>query len=190
MLSKPDHEKRYGAMKLVTEDFLEENLFVLGEKGLKRHLRPQLGAQGREIIVEGKKVLNFCSNNYLGLADDVRLRQAAVDSIEQEGLGSGASRLICGNMAAHQNLEEILARFKQTESCLVFSTGYMANVGIISSLFGRDDMIFCDRLNHASVIDGILLSQAKFKRYLHKNMDSLEDPFIFHLIEKKNLVIW
>lgn len=161
-------------MTQVTETFFDETLTSLHQEGLKRDLCLLSGAQKRNIIIEGKKVLNFCSNNYLGLADDVRVGQAAIDCIEREGFGSGASRLVCGNMAAHQQLEKRLAGFKKTENCLVFSTGYMANVGIISSVFGRDDIIFSDRLNHASIIDGMQLSRAKWKRYSHRDMDSLE----------------
>ena len=106
------------------EDFMEDTLSRLHREGLKRDLRQLSGTQGRSVVIDGKRVLNFCSNNYLGLADDARLRQAAIDCIEQEGFGSGASRLVCGNMAAHQSLEEYLARFKGTQRCLVFSTGY------------------------------------------------------------------
>ena len=152
----------------------EEDVLALEREGLKRGLRRVSGAQGRKVILDGKEVLNFCSNNYLGLADDPRLRKAAIERIEQEGVGSGASRLVCGNMAAHRELEDAIARFKGAESCLVFSTGYMANAGIISSVFGRGDMIFCDRLNHASIIDGIILSRAQFKRYPHNDMEALE----------------
>lgn len=156
------------------ETFLEDELAILEEKGLRRRLRRQEGAQGREIIVDGRKVLNFCSNDYLGLAGDPRLREAAVETIAREGLGAGAARLVCGNMPAHQRLEDALARFKGTQGCLFFSTGYMANVGIISSIFGREDIIFSDRFNHASLIDGILLSQARLKRYPHRDMKALE----------------
>lgn len=162
-------------MNITTNQVWDEELVALEQQGLKRCLRGVTGAQGRKIILDGKEVLNFCSNNYLGLADDPRLRRAAVECIEQEGVGSGASRLVCGNMAAHRELEETIARFKGAESCLTFSTGYMANVGIISSVFGRGDMIFCDRLNHASILDGIILSQAKFKRYPHNDMEALEE---------------
>jgi len=161
-------------MTQITETFLDETLTSLHHEGLRRDLRQLSGAQSREVIIEGKKVLNFCSNNYLGLADDPRLGQAAIDCIGQEGFGSGASRLICGNMTAHQRLEQYLAAFKGTENCLVFSTGYMANIGIISSVFGRDDIIFSDRLNHASIIDGVQLSQSKGKRYPHLDMNALE----------------
>ncbi|HBO97852.1 MAG TPA: 8-amino-7-oxononanoate synthase [Candidatus Omnitrophica bacterium] len=161
-------------MDITTCQNWDEELAALERQGLKRCLRDVTGAQGRKIILDGKEVLNFCSNNYLGLADDPRLRRAAVECIEQEGIGSGASRLVCGNMTALRELEETIARFKGAESCLTFSTGYMANVGIISSVFGRDDIIFSDRLNHASIIDGIILSQARFKRYPHNDMEALE----------------
>ncbi len=154
--------------------FFEKSLQDLESKGLKRQLRSVDGAQGREIIVDGRKVLNFCSNNYLGLADDPQLREAAWECIEQEGIGSGASRLVCGNLKAHRELERTIAQFKGSESCLVFSTGYMANVGIISSVFERGDIIFSDKLNHASIVDGMMLSGAAFKRYPHKDMDVLE----------------
>ena len=155
--------------------FLEKSLQDLKTKGLRRHLRSVDGSQGREIIVDGRKVLNFCSNNYLGLADDPRLKQAAMECLQKEGIGSGASRLVCGNMQAHRALEEKIAQFKGAQSCLVFSCGYMANIGIISSVFGRGDIIFSDKLNHASIVDGILLSGAAFKRYPHKDMNVLEE---------------
>jgi len=161
-------------MDQIAETFFDETLATLDHDGLKRGLRQLSGTQGREIVIEGEKVLNFCSNNYLGLADDPRLGQAATACIKQEGFGSGASRLVCGNMSAHQKLEEGIAKFKGAERCLVFSTGYMANVGIISSIFGRDDIIFSDRLNHASIIDGIRLSGARHKRYPHRDMKALE----------------
>ncbi len=156
------------------EKFLQDSLTDLKQKGLRRKLRPVVGAQGPQIIIEDQKVLNLCSNNYLGLANDSRLGQAVVECLKEEGFGSGASRLICGNMPAHRKLEEKLAQFKGAEAALVFSSGYMANVGIISSLFDREDVIFSDRLNHASIIDGILLSGAKMKRYPHCDMEALE----------------
>jgi len=162
-------------MNQVKEIFLENTNVYLHQEGLKRGLRQLSGAQGRCVIIDGKRVLNFCSNNYLGLADDSRLCQAAIDCIGEEGFGSGASRLVCGNMTAHQRLENYIAEFKGTEKCLVFSTGYMANIGIISSIFGRDDIIFSDRLNHASIIDGVQLSHAKWRRYPHRDMGALED---------------
>jgi len=154
--------------------FLNETLLSLERANLKRQLRTVQSSQGREIVIDGKKVLNFCSNNYFGLADDIRLRQSAMEGIAQYGLGSGASRLVCGNMKPFEELEQSIARFKGTESSLVFSSGYMANQGIISSLFDRADIIFSDRLNHASIVDGILLSRAEWKRYPHRDIDALE----------------
>ncbi len=144
------------------------------KENLKRTLRKVKGAQDRTIVLEGKELLNFCSNNYLGLANDKRLLKAAQESMKTEGFGAGASRLVCGNMAAHQELEEKMCQFKKSEGCLVFSSGYMANIGIISALFSKDDIIFSDRLNHASIVDGIKLSGAKFKRYPHSDMKALE----------------
>ncbi len=137
-------------------------------------MRTVSGSQGREIIIDGKMAINFCSNNYLGLADDQRLTDAAIESLKHEGFGAGASRLVCGNLAGHVRLENKMAQFKKTESCLLFNSGYTANVGIISSLFGKDDVIFCDKLNHASILDGILLSSAQYKRYNHADTQSLE----------------
>jgi len=156
-------------------EFLSKKLQELEKVNLRRHLRRIEGSQGPRIMLEGRKVLNFCSNNYLGLADDPRLKQAAAQCMNDSGFGSGASRLICGNFSAHQRLEQKIARFKGTQRALLFSSGYMANVGIISALFDRHDIIFADRLNHASIVDGILLSGARLLRYPHKDMAALED---------------
>ncbi len=161
----------------------------IGSLGLRRSLKNVSSSQGTKIVIDGKEVLNFCSNNYLGLADDFRLREAAVKSIEQEGWGSGASRLVCGNMNAHTQLEQRIARFKGKEACLLFSCGYMANVGIISSLFSREDIIFSDKLNHASIIDGILLSGAQYKRYTHCDMVHLEELLKKYKHEGKKCLI-
>jgi glycine C-acetyltransferase len=147
----------------------------LTSKELRRSMKQVTGKQGREIIINGKTVLNFCSNNYLGLADDPRLIQASLGSLNTEGFGSGASRLVCGNMDSHRRLEEAIAQFKGVERCLFFTSGYMANIGIISALFSREDLIVSDKLNHASIIDGILLSRAESKRYPHKDMVALEE---------------
>ena len=169
--------------------FLEETLTSLEKKNLRRRLRLQDSRHSARIVFEGKDVLNFCSNNYLGLADDERLCQAAREAMDNQGFGSGASRLVCGNMKAHRELENRIAQFKGTEAALTFSTGYMANVGIISSLFGRGDIIFSDKLNHASIIDGIILSQAEFKRYPHQDMQALEDMLKSTIGFKKRAII-
>jgi 8-amino-7-oxononanoate synthase len=146
----------------------------LKEKALFRFLRVASCA-GRETVLDGKKVLNFASNDYLGLACDSRLVDAAKSVMDRSGFGSGASRLVSGNSMEHVCLEEELARFKGVEAALVFSSGYMANVGAISSLVGRNDVVFSDRLNHASIVDGIVLSRARMVRYAHNDADALEE---------------
>ncbi len=156
---------------------------------LLRTLKDVSGSQGRTITVDGQEVLNFCSNNYLGLADDPRLVKAAQQCMEKEGFGSGASRLVCGNMSSHRKLEQRLAEFKKTRACLVFSSGYMANVGIISSVMSPGDIIFSDRLNHASIVDGLLLSRAEFRRYNHKDMNHLEEWLKKTDTGKKKLIV-
>ncbi|HQO57792.1 MAG TPA: 8-amino-7-oxononanoate synthase [Candidatus Omnitrophota bacterium] len=153
---------------------LKAELAALEEKGLHRSLRGLDGAQGRVVRIGGRDCINFCSNDYLGLAADVRLWDAAAASFERSGFGAGASRLVCGTMPEHRRLEERLAAFKGAEGCVLFNCGYMANVGIISSLFGRDDLILSDRLNHASIMDGIVLSRAEFRRYPHCDTAALE----------------
>jgi 8-amino-7-oxononanoate synthase len=154
--------------------FLEKDLAQIESLGLRRALKSLDSPQGREIVLNGKRVLNFSSNDYLGLANDARIKRAAVEAIERYGFGAGASRLICGNMTVHDKLEAELAYFKNTQSALVFSSGYMANTGIISALMGRNDIVLCDKLNHASIIDGIVLSRAKLQRYRHSDIQDLE----------------
>lgn len=156
-------------------DLLSRELNELEEKGLRRAFRLLEGQQKEKVIVDGKEVLNFCSNNYLGLADDERIKQAAKEALDRYGLGSGASRLVAGNMSLHKRLEEKIAAFKDCEAALLFNSGYTANLGAISALCVKDDIIFSDKLNHASIIDGILLSRAEFRRYPHKDITTLED---------------
>lgn len=115
----------------------------------------------------------LCSNNYLGLADHPKLSQAAVEATESFGTSSGASRLVSGTMELHEELESEVARFKQTEAALLFNSGYAANTGIIAALAGRGDVIFSDRLNHASIVDGALLSGARLVRYPHRDHGAL-----------------
>ncbi len=154
---------------------LERELELSRKKGLHRALRLLEGEQREKIVIDGKEVLNFCSNNYLGLANDERIKRAAKEALDKYGLGSGASRLVVGNMGLHKKLEEKIAAFKDSEAALLFNSGYTANLGVISALVDKDDIVFSDKLNHASIIDGILLSRAEFKRYPHKDMDVLED---------------
>lgn len=143
------------------------------QSGLYRSMRLVEGAQRGTVIVDGREVLLLCSNNYLGLADHPALKSAAIRAVESYGVGSGAARLVSGNMTLHQQLEEHLADFKGTESSLLFNNGYSANLGIISALVDRGDTIYSDRLNHASIVDGALLSRAKLLRYPHNDLDAL-----------------
>ncbi len=156
-------------------DILQKDLQDLENSGIYRSLKALDSPQGREIILEGKRVLNFCSNDYLGLANDARIKKAAIEGIKEYGLGSGASRLVCGNMGPHEKLEADLALFKHTESALVYSSGYMANTGIIPALMDRHGVVLSDKLNHASIIDGIVLSRARLLRYPHADMQALQD---------------
>lgn len=157
------------------EDDLKSMLREWGVQGVLRRVRQTQSPQGPTIQFDGRQVHNFCSNDYLGLANDSRLGQSIVNSIQQEGYGAAASRLLCGSMPSHHRLEQAMARFKGTEACLLYNTGFMANQGILTSLFGRDDIIFSDRLNHASIVDGIRLSGAVLKRYRHVDMEHLEE---------------
>jgi glycine C-acetyltransferase len=150
-----------------------DELAALRAEGLYRSMRVISGAQGSRVELDGKQVLMLCSNNYLGLADHPALKRAAIDGVEF-GVGSGASRLVSGNMDLHERLEARIAAFKGTERALLFNSGYAANTGIISALVGRGDAIFSDRLNHASIVDGALLSRAGFHRYPHRDMAALE----------------
>jgi glycine C-acetyltransferase len=156
-------------------DFIQEDLESLKRRGLYRKMRRVEGEQGSTLIVDGKEVINLCSNNYLGLANHPALREAAKVAIERYGCGSVASRLISGNMALHEELEAKIAALKGTESALVFNSGFQANVGLIPTLVGEGDALFSDSLNHASIIDGCRLSRAKGLIYPHCDLSSLED---------------
>lgn len=146
----------------------------LKRDGILRSLREIESAQGPEAKLDGRRVVMLCSNNYLGLADHPRLREAAVRAIERYGFGTGGARLISGAMTSHRELEEKIARFKRTEAALVFNSGYHANLGIISALAGRDAIIYSDALNHASIIDGCRLSGASVRVYRHADANHLE----------------
>jgi len=130
--------------------------------------------QQAEIIFENKNVISFCSNDYLGLANHPLLKQAACDGIKKFGVGSGSAHLVNGHSIAHHRLEEELAEFTGYPRALLFSTGYMANLGLCQALLDKNDFVFEDRLNHASLIDGGLLSGARFQRYLHNDVNSLQ----------------
>lgn len=131
-------------------------------------------AQGVDVIVDGKPAINFCSNDYLGLANHPDVVRAFQNTANQFGVGSGASHLVCGHSSLHHQLEERLAEFTGRDRALLFSTGYMANLGVINALLSKDDYIFEDKLNHASLLDGGLLSGARFQRFLHNDVTNLE----------------
>ena len=149
-----------------------DELARLREEGLFRELRVVAGCGGR-VRLDGREVLHLCSNNYLGLADHPLLKEAAIRAIERFGVGSGAARLVSGTSELHAALEARIAAFKGSEAALLFNTGYAANTGIISAIAGRGDTVYSDRLNHASIVDGCLLSRARFVRYPHNDMAAL-----------------
>ncbi len=154
-------------------DWIDRELEALAAKGLRRALEPIAAPQGAEVEVGGRRLVNLCSNDYLGLAADPRLRRAAADAAEREGAGSGASRLVAGDLPVHGALERALAAHAGTEAALLFGSGYHANVGIPPALVGRDDAVFSDVLNHASIVDGCLLSRAALVRYRHVDVQEL-----------------
>lgn len=141
---------------------------------LYRQRRVVETAQGADVVVDGRRCLNFCSNDYLGLANHPAVVAAFRQAAAEFGVGSGASHLVCGHSRLHHELEEKLAAFTGRPRALLFSTGYMANLGVINALLGSGDYIFQDRLNHASLLDGGLLSGARFQRFLHNDCGNLE----------------
>ena len=152
---------------------IHQRLDELRDLGLYRRLRVISGPQGPRVVLDGKPVLLLCSNNYLGLADHPRVREAAADAAMRWGVGAGASRLVSGTMRIHKRLEDRLAEFKGAEAALLFGSGYLANVGVVSALAGKGEVVFSDELNHASIIDGCRLSQAETFVYRHNDMDHL-----------------
>jgi 8-amino-7-oxononanoate synthase len=153
---------------------IEDRLAEIKNRGLYRRLRSVSGPQGPRVLLDGKPVLLLCSNNYLGLADHPRVREAAAEAAMRYGAGSGASRLVSGNMTIHRRLEEQLAVFKRSEACLLFGSGYLANAGVVSTLAHEGDVVFSDELNHASIIDGCRLSKAETFVYDHCDTEHLE----------------
>src|SRR6059058_2141702 len=151
-----------------------EELEALRARSLDRHLREIRSAQGSEIEIAGRRLINFSSNDYLGLANDSRLRKAAIAAINEFGIGAGASRLISGTQSPHIRLEHVLAKWKATEAALCFSSGYAAALGAISALATKDDVVVLDKLCHASLIDGAKLSGAILRVFPHNNLSKLE----------------
>lgn len=153
---------------------IERHLAELEQLGLSRRMRVISGPQGPHVLLDGKPVLLLCSNNYLGLADHPRVRESAAEAATRWGVGAGASRLVSGTMTIHQRLEQRLADFEGSEACLLFGSGYLANLGTIGALAGPGDTIFSDELNHASIIDGCRASRAEIVVYRHLDCEHLE----------------
>jgi glycine C-acetyltransferase len=153
--------------------FLRQEYDELVHQELDWRLRVLAGPSTPWCTVDGKKVLMFCSNNYLGLSNHPKLKQAAVEAVESHGAGSGSVRTIAGNMDLHAELEERLAKFKEAGASLVFQTGFAANAGLIPQLAAKGDLIISDELNHGSIIDGVRLSQAERRVFRHADADDL-----------------
>ncbi len=156
-------------------DSLRQIITKLKDQNLFRVLKKVENDQGTTLVVDGKTYLNFSSNNYLGLANHPELIKASVDATQKFGTSSGASRLITGSMSLHHELEETIARFKGCEAALVFNSGYHANIGVIPTLTDKEDYIFSDELNHASLIDACRLSHATTQVYRHNDLNHLEE---------------
>ena len=153
--------------------WLHDELATLKEAGLFNVIRTIESPMDAWVTIDGRDLLNFCANNYLGLANHPEMRAAAQTAIDEYGVGPGAVRTIAGTMALHVELEQRLAAFKRAEDCITFQSGFTANLGTIPALVGRGDVIFSDELNHASIIDGCRLSRATTVRYAHNDVDDL-----------------
>ncbi len=153
---------------------LAGRLLVREKNGLRRYRTVLEGPQSKYVGIDGRNYLSFCSNDYLGLANHPVLVQSACEGAQRYGLGAGASHLVSGHSAAHHELEEALASFAGFNRALLFSSGYMANIGVVTALVGRHDVIFADKLNHASLNDAAILSRARLIRYPHLDLTALE----------------
>lgn len=156
-------------------NFVSEEVGRLKEEGLFTDIKTLESPQGAWVKINGDKKLNFCSNNYLGLANHDEIRKATKEAIDEYGVGPGAVRTIAGTMDLHIELEEKLAEFKKVEATMVVQSGFNANLSVIPSLVGKNDIIYSDELNHASIIDGCRLARSKIKVYKHNDMESLEE---------------
>ena len=155
-------------------DWIQQEIDALKEAGLYNRIRTIASPQGAWLVVDGKKTLNFCSNNYLGLANDPRLLKAATEAVEKYGVGPAAVRSIAGTLDLHLELERRMAAFKGVEAAITFQSGFTANLATIPALVGKEDVIFSDELNHASIIDGARLSGARIVRFAHATPSDLE----------------
>ena len=169
--------------------WIDRELARLDDRGLRRKLAARVGVQSTRIVLDGRGLVNFGSNDYLNLAADPRLIRAAVEAVSQEGFGSGASPLISGHGQTHQLLEERVARFEGTEAALVFSSGFAANSGTIAALVSSGHVVFTDRKNHASLLDGCRLSRADVKVYPHGDLGRLDNLLRRHADRERRLIV-
>ncbi len=167
----------------------EQELAQLRKQGLLRQLRPAEALDGAGVMLDGKRAILLCSNDYLGLARHPALAQAACEAMKRYGFGSGASRLVSGGSPLHHQLEERLARFKGTEAALLFNTGYAANTGIIPAVATTGDVVLSDSLNHASIIDGCRLSRARTLVYRHRDVDHAENLLKASASARRRLIV-
>ncbi len=172
----------------VVDAWSQSELLVLQAKGLARRLEPLESAQGPVIRVDGQSLVNFSSNDYLGLANDAKVQDAARAALERFGVGTGSSRLVVGDTSEHQALEAELARFEGTEAALLFNSGYAANTAVLPALLGAHDLVFSDALNHASLIDGCRLSKARVVVYPHRDVVELERLLKVHQGRRRLIV--
>ncbi len=170
-------------------DWIKKQVSDLKEQNLYNNILTIESAIGPEIQINGKKLLNFCSNNYLGLANNPEMKEAAKAAIDKYGIGPAAVRTIAGTTTLHKKLEEKLAEFKKAEAVITFQSGFIANLAVIPALTGEGDLIFSDELNHASIIDGCRLSKAEVIRFAHANPADLEEKLKAAPKEAKKLVI-
>ncbi|RLD01343.1 MAG: glycine C-acetyltransferase [Chloroflexi bacterium] len=170
-------------------DWITTELNNLKEAGLYNQIRTLESPQGAWLVVDGKRTLNFCSNNYLGLANHPRVVQAAKDAADKYGVGPGAVRTIAGTLGLHLELEKRLAAFKKVETAITFQSGFSANLATIPALVGKEDVIFSDRLNHASIIDGCRLAKSKIIPYEHCSPDSLKGVLDEHRGEYRRALV-
>lgn len=169
--------------------WLDQEIATLQEQGLYNHIRTIESSMGAHVQIHGRDLLNFCANNYLGLANHPRLKEAAKKAIDQYGIGPGAVRTIAGTMTLHDELETALATFKRAEACITLQSGFTANLATIPAIVGKDDVIFSDRLNHASIIDGCRLSRAKIVAYEHSDPADLEQKLREHTNYGRRLIV-
>ncbi|KAB3533090.1 glycine C-acetyltransferase [Alkaliphilus serpentinus] len=170
-------------------NFLKEKIQELKDQGVYRRLPILEGANEAEVILNGKRVINLSSNNYLGLANHPRMKKAAIEAVEKYGVGAGAVRTIIGNMDIHEEMEQLLAEFKREEAVMVYQSGFNCNAGTIQAITEKGDLIISDELNHASIIDGSRLSRADKTVFKHADLNHLEEVLKANRDKYRNLLI-